>query len=159
MDWGDDADAPDVEEGATLQLAASDLRNRGAPPSASVVARGPRLIDQRPTAAGILTGVGVAGLQAILAGQQCMTVYKAVKKEADAASALAIALIKGQDTKTIVNGTVKDTVLNKDVPSALETPVAVTKANIKIVFDDGFQKASDVCTAAYASACQAAGIS
>ena len=101
----------------------------------------------------------VAGLQAILAGQQCMTVYKAVKKEADAASALAIALIKGQDTSSIVNGSVKDTVLNKDVPSALETPVSIFKANVKDVIDDGFQKASDVCTAAYASACQAAGIS
>jgi D-xylose transport system substrate-binding protein len=101
----------------------------------------------------------VAGLQAILAGQQCMTVYKAIKKEADAASALAIALIKGQDTKAMVNGTVKDTVLNKDVPSALETPVSIFKANVKDVIDDGFQKASDVCTAAYASACQAAGIS
>jgi len=100
----------------------------------------------------------VAGLQAILAGQQCMTVYKAVKKEADAASALAIALIKGQDTKALIVGSVKDTVLNKDVPSALETPVAVTKANIKLVFDDGFQKASDVCTSAYASACKTAGI-
>jgi spore maturation protein CgeB len=31
----------------------------------------------------------VQGLQNILAGDQCMTVYKAVKKEADAASALA----------------------------------------------------------------------
>jgi D-xylose transport system substrate-binding protein len=101
----------------------------------------------------------VAGLQAILAGQQCMTVYKAVKKEADAASALAIALIKGQDTSSIVNGSVKDTVLNKDVPSALETPVSIFKANVKDVIDDGYQKASDVCTAAYASACQAAGIS
>ena len=101
----------------------------------------------------------VAGLQAILAGQQCMTVYKAIKKEADAASALAIALIKGQDTSSIVNGSVKDTVLNKDVPSALETPVSIFKANVKDVIDDGFQKASDVCTAAYASACQAAGIS
>jgi D-xylose transport system substrate-binding protein len=101
----------------------------------------------------------VAGLQAILAGQQCMTVYKAVKKEADAASQLAIALIKGQDAASIATGTVKDTVLNKDVPSALETPVAITKANIKTVFDDGFQKASDVCTAAYAAACKTAGIS
>ena len=101
----------------------------------------------------------VAGLQAILAGQQCMTVYKAIKKEADAASGLAIALIKGQDTSSIVNGSVKDTVLNKDVPSALETPVSIFKANVKDVIDDGFQKASDVCTAAYASACQAAGIS
>jgi D-xylose transport system substrate-binding protein len=101
----------------------------------------------------------VPGLQAILAGQQCMTVYKAVKKEADAASNLAIALIKNQDTKSLINGSVKDTVLNKDVPSALQTPVSIFKDNVKDVIDDGYQKASDVCTAAYASACQAAGIS
>jgi D-xylose transport system substrate-binding protein len=101
----------------------------------------------------------VAGLQAILAGQQCMTVYKAIKKEADAASALAIALIKGQDTASIVNGKVTDTVLKKDVPSALETPVSIFKANVKDVITDGFQKASDICTAAYAAACKSAGIS
>ncbi|HEY7100029.1 MAG TPA: substrate-binding domain-containing protein [Mycobacteriales bacterium] len=101
----------------------------------------------------------VPGLQAILAGQQCMTVYKAVKKEADAASALAIALIKNQDTSKLINGTVKDTVLNKDVQSSLQTPVSIFKNNVKDVIDDGFQKASDVCTAQYASACQAAGIS
>jgi D-xylose transport system substrate-binding protein len=101
----------------------------------------------------------VAGLQAILAGQQCMTVYKAIKKEADAASGLAIALIKGQDTKAMVNGTVKDTVLNKDVPSSLQTPVSIFKNNVKDVIDDGYWKASDVCTAAYADACKAAGIS
>ena len=29
---------------------------------------------------------------------------------------------------------------------------------MKDVIDDGYQKASDVCTAAYAAACQAAGI-
>jgi D-xylose transport system substrate-binding protein len=101
----------------------------------------------------------VAGLQAILAGQQCMTVYKAVKKEADAASQLAIALIKGQDAASLASGKVTDTVLKKDVPSALETPVSITKANVKDVITDGFQKASDVCTAAYAAACKTAGIS
>ena len=36
------------------------------------------------------------GLQNILAGDQCMTVYKAIKKEADAAAELAIALAKGE---------------------------------------------------------------
>ncbi len=101
----------------------------------------------------------VAGLQAILAGDQCMTVYKAIKTEADAASKLAIALIQGQDAASIAAGTVKDTVLNKDVPSALETPVAIYKDTVKTVIDDGFQKAADVCTAAYAAACKAAGIS
>src|SRR4051794_17568218 len=35
------------------------------------------------------------GLQRVLLGSQCMTVYKAIKKEADAAAALAVALAKG----------------------------------------------------------------
>ncbi len=101
----------------------------------------------------------VPGLQAILSGQQCMTVYKAVKKEADAASKLAIALIKNQDASSLASGKVTDTVLKKDVPSVLETPVSITKANVKDVITDGYQKASDVCTGAYAAACTAAGIS
>jgi D-xylose transport system substrate-binding protein len=101
----------------------------------------------------------VAGLQALLAGDQCMTVYKAIKKEADAAAALAIALIKGTDAASIAKGTVTDTVLKKEVPSALEVPVAIYKSTVKTVIDDGFQKAADVCTAAYKAACTAAGIS
>jgi D-xylose transport system substrate-binding protein len=100
----------------------------------------------------------VEGLQNILAGNQCMTVYKAIKKEADAASALAIALIKGSDASALATGTTRDTVLNKDVPSALEVPVAIYKDTVKTVIDDGYQKASDVCTAAFKAACTAAGI-
>lgn len=101
----------------------------------------------------------VAGLQAILAGDQCMTVYKAIKKEADAASQLAIALIKNQDASSIASGKVTDTVLKKDVPSALQTPQSITKANVKDVITDGFWKASDICTGEYAAACSSAGIS
>jgi len=47
------------------------------------------------------------GLQNILSGDQCMTVYKAVKKEADAAAALAIASAKGDDTASLATGTRK----------------------------------------------------
>jgi D-xylose transport system substrate-binding protein len=101
----------------------------------------------------------VAGLQAILAGDQCMTVYKAIKKEADAAAELAIALIKGEDASDLASGKVKDTVLNTDVPSVLEEPEAIFKADVKAVIDDGFQKAADICTAEYAAACTEAGIS
>ena len=36
------------------------------------------------------------GIQNIVTGDQCMTVYKAIKKEADAAAKLAIALAKGE---------------------------------------------------------------
>ena len=101
----------------------------------------------------------VAGLQAILSGDQCMTVYKAIKKEADAASKLAIALSKGEDASSIASGKVTDTVLKKDVPSVLETPQAIYKDNVKGVITDGFWKASDICTGSYATACSQAGIS
>jgi len=98
------------------------------------------------------------GLQAILAGDQCMTVYKAVKKEADAAAQLSLALIQGKDAASIASGKVTDTVLKKEVPSALQTPASITKANVKDVIDDGYWKASDICTSQYAKACQEAGI-
>jgi D-xylose transport system substrate-binding protein len=101
----------------------------------------------------------VAGLQAILSGDQCMTVYKAIKKEADAASKLAIALTKGEDPAALATGSVTDTRLKKEVPSVLETPVAIYKENVKDVIDDGYQKASEVCTGAAKSACTEAGIS
>ena len=100
----------------------------------------------------------IAGLQAILSGDQCMTVYKAIKKEADAASGLAVALIQGKDGASLATGKVTDTVLKKEVPSALETPTAIYKANVKDVIADGFQKAADVCTAAIAAACTSAGV-
>jgi D-xylose transport system substrate-binding protein len=98
------------------------------------------------------------GLQAILTGDQCMTVYKAIKKEADAASTLAIALIQGKDAASIASGKVTDTVLKKDVPSALQTPQAIFKDSVKDVIADGFWKASDICTGAFAAACTAAGV-
>ena len=37
------------------------------------------------------------GIQNIVNGDQCMTVYKAIKKEADGAAELAIALAKGEE--------------------------------------------------------------
>jgi len=49
----------------------------------------------------------VQGLQNILAGDQCMTVYKAIKKEADAASSLAIDLAQGK-TPTTATGSITD---------------------------------------------------
>ncbi len=98
------------------------------------------------------------GIQNILAGDQCMTVYKAVKKEADAASKLAIALSKKQDAPAgLVNGKSDDT--SRQVPSVLLKPEPITKDNVKVVFDDGFLKPSEVCVGKYASLCKQAGIS
>jgi D-xylose transport system substrate-binding protein len=99
----------------------------------------------------------VQGLQNILAGDQCMTVYKAIKQEADAAAELAIALAKGETKDT--GKTVKDPESGRDVPSVLLEPQAITKENVKAVVDDGFVTKEELCTGAYAAMCTAAGIS
>ena len=100
----------------------------------------------------------VQGLQNILTGDQCMTVYKAIKKEADAASELAIALAK-QQQPTTATGVTKDPESGKDVPSVLLDPQSITKDNIQDVIKDGYVKASEICTGDFAKACTAAGIS
>jgi D-xylose transport system substrate-binding protein len=95
------------------------------------------------------------GIDNILAGDQCMTVYKAVKREADAAAKLAIALIKGQTPVVPDKSDNKGT----QTPSVLLTPVMVTKANIKAtVIKDGFLKRSEICQGTYATFCTQAGI-
>src|ERR1700716_1571723 len=102
----------------------------------------------------------LAAIQRILAGEQYMTVYKAIKAEAEAAAQLAYDLAFGvavpatmTNGKTVNNGAA-------DIKSVLLTPVAVTKSNIQsTVVADGFWTKADICTSAYASACTAAGIS
>jgi D-xylose transport system substrate-binding protein len=97
-------------------------------------------------------------IQRILAGQQYMTVYKAVKPEAEGAAALAAALAQG---KPVPAGVVNQQVDNgrKKVPSVILTPVAVTKDKVKdTIVKDGFWSASQICTSAFASACKEAGI-
>jgi D-xylose transport system substrate-binding protein len=100
----------------------------------------------------------VQGLQNILAGDQCMTVYKAIKKEADAASQLAIALAKGEKPTT-ATGTTTDPQTKATIPSVLLDPEAITATNIKDVIADGFVTKDAICTTALAKACTAAGIS
>jgi D-xylose transport system substrate-binding protein len=101
----------------------------------------------------------VAGLQRILAGQQYMTVYKAIPPETEISAEIAIALLEGEEvpqdkvTEEINNG-------KTDVPSVLLEPIAVTKDNVKsTVIKDGFVTASELCTSAYQTACKEAGIS
>jgi D-xylose transport system substrate-binding protein len=101
----------------------------------------------------------LAAIQRILTGDQYMTVYKAIKPEAETAADLAYALLsKAQVPATATAGkTVNNTKM--DVPSILLTPVAVTKENVKdTVVKDAFVKPADLCAGPVAAACQAAGI-
>jgi D-xylose transport system substrate-binding protein len=96
------------------------------------------------------------GLQNILPGDQCMTVYKPTTQEVDAASKLAIAIIKGQ-TPPAPGQSVNNQ--KKDVPSVLLTPIAITKDNIKQYLQNpDFPKAADICAGKLAQACTTAGV-
>jgi D-xylose transport system substrate-binding protein len=86
------------------------------------------------------------GVQFILAGWQSGTVYKSVRREANAAAAAAIAIVKGRKVPG-VNGKVSGT------PSILLTPVWVTKRNYKLLFKEGFLKRSQVCVGQYKKYC------
>jgi len=121
-------------------------------------------------AIGILEGAGqagtvpvtgqdatVEGLQNVLAGTQCMTVYKSATQEAGALAETAIALVNGEDAET--TGTTVDSSDDSEVPSILLEPQSITKDNVKDVIDDGGQAAADVCTGDFAAMCEEAGIS
>lgn len=85
----------------------------------------------------------VEGLQNIVQGFQCMTVYKAIVQEAQAAAELAVALRDGdapEPDATVDNGT-------KEVPSRLLEPTAVTVDNIMdTVVADNFRTVEEICS-------------
>src|SRR6476469_2123941 len=79
------------------------------------------------------------GLQNILLGKQVATVYKPFQLEAQASVDLAMKLLNGEKPPaptTAADGT----------PFIPQTPVVVDAKNMKVVFDDGNAKISDVCT-------------
>ncbi|HEY1627069.1 MAG TPA: substrate-binding domain-containing protein [Streptosporangiaceae bacterium] len=103
----------------------------------------------------------LVGLQNILSGYQCGTVYKPIYQEAQAAAALALFLRASQTPpSSLVNGTTKDPGNGTEVPSVLLTPEWVTTKNMNdTVIADKFVEASQLCTSQYADDCKSAGIS
>jgi len=103
----------------------------------------------------------LTGLQNILTGYQCGTVYKPIYLEAEGATALAMYIRAGKTPPaSLVNGATQDTTSHVSVPSILETPIWVTPANMdSTVIKDKFVPAAQLCTGAAAAGCKAAGIS
>ncbi|MBI5495640.1 MAG: substrate-binding domain-containing protein [Deltaproteobacteria bacterium] len=105
----------------------------------------------------------LAAIQRILVGEQALTVYKAIRPEAEAAAELAFRLATGALAPAAVanepayrarvdNGRAR-------VPALLLEPVVVTRANVKdTVIKDGFWKTADVCSGDTAAACRELGI-
>jgi D-xylose transport system substrate-binding protein len=103
----------------------------------------------------------LVGLQNIISGYQCGTVYKPIYEEAQAAAALAMFLRAGKSPPApLVNGQTADTKTTTQVPSVLLNPEWVTPSNMQsTVIADGFVTAAQLCTSTYAADCRAAGIS
>ena len=103
----------------------------------------------------------LTGLQNILSGYQCGTVYKPIYLEAQAAAALAVYVRAGQTPpSTLVNASTQDTTAKTAVKSVYLTPEWVTTKNMNAtIIKDQFVSASQLCTSAYKAACTAAGIS
>jgi D-xylose transport system substrate-binding protein len=98
----------------------------------------------------------LSAIQRILAGEQYMTIYKAIKPQAEDAATIAVELLRGEEvtvaTEPVSNGTV-------DVPSIIYDPVVVTKENVNdTIVADGYWTVEEICTPAYEQACADAGI-
>lgn len=94
----------------------------------------------------------LAAIQRIIAGEQYMTIFKSYFIEAEKAGEVAVALVNGDD--------VGETTDFEGVESFIFDPVVVKKDNVKEnIVDTGLYKVADICTAEYADACKAAGLS
>ena len=103
----------------------------------------------------------LVGIQNIISGYQCGTVYKPIYEEAQAAAALALYLRAGKTAPpALANGTTTDTVSHVQVKSTLLVPEWVTPTNVEsTVVKDAFVPASQICTGTYAADCTKYGIS
>jgi D-xylose transport system substrate-binding protein len=105
----------------------------------------------------------LAAVQRVLSGEQYMTVYKAIKPEAENAAEWAVALANGDTAKA--KGLANETTDNgsTQVPSIILKPIAVTKATAKEtvgqMITDGFLTADQICTGSVASVCTQVGLS
>jgi D-xylose transport system substrate-binding protein len=103
----------------------------------------------------------LTGLQNVISGYQCGTVYKPIYLEAQAAVALAMYLRAGvTPPSSLVNGTVKDINTGVNVKSILLPPEWVVPSTVQsTVIKDGFVPASQLCAGSFAADCAKYGIS
>ena len=91
------------------------------------------------------------GLQNLLTGEQCVTIYKAIQPEAQAAANLAIQLFKGE--KPTTKDQLKDPESGAYVPFVSLSPIQITVDQIQQVIDGKFVAKKDLCAGKYATLC------
>ena len=112
-----------------------------------------RKLEPIPVTGGDATAQAITN---IVKGDQCMTVYKAIKKEAEAAARIGIPLAKGEEpegvTDTVDNGA-------KEIPAILLEADIVTRDNIgDFLGEPDFPPREEICAGDAAEACRDAGI-
>jgi D-xylose transport system substrate-binding protein len=101
-------------------------------------------------------GATVRGLRNVLAGDQCLTIYKPLKPEAYTAASLAAKIVKGE--KPEMGGTIQDPESGVTVPFADISPVAIEAGQVKDVVGEGFVTKEELCVGPYASLCKKYGV-
>jgi D-xylose transport system substrate-binding protein len=97
-------------------------------------------------------------MQNVLSGWQTMSVYKPIKAEAEAAAAVALALLRGEEVDSVSGDWELITINNgtTDLPYVALTPVGVTKDNVaETVIADGFRTWDEICVGEFEEFCPA----
>ncbi|HVX44915.1 MAG TPA: substrate-binding domain-containing protein [Mycobacteriales bacterium] len=97
-----------------------------------------------------------AGLQAVMDGDQCFTIYKPSNREADPAMKAVAQLANGQSPQT--NSVSVDPQTKAKVPSILADPIATTIKNVADPINDNYTPKNTVCIGKYVAKCKADGV-
>lgn len=93
----------------------------------------------------------LAAIQRIVAGDQLMTVYRALSEQARTAAELAVRVLRGEEPTP--------TARIEGVPALLLTPVAVDITNVRrVIVDGGVFTTEEICVEPYTDACASAGL-
>ncbi|GAA4910712.1 sugar ABC transporter substrate-binding protein [Streptomonospora salina] len=95
----------------------------------------------------------IAGIQRVISGEQYMTVYKAIRPEAEVAAEMAVAAATGEEYEG--NGEYGTTEVEdgngNEIKSVLIDPIPVTVDDVEdTVISDGFYTVEEICTDRYA---------
>jgi D-xylose transport system substrate-binding protein len=155
-DWSGD-EAQEQMDAAITALGSEEIigvyaanDNLGAGAIAALQSAG---VDELPPVTG--QDAELAGIQRIAAGEQYMTVYKAIAPEALTGAEMAVALATGESYEDF-SGT-EEVVDFEDgegnpISSVLLEPIAVTEDNIvETVVEDGIYEIDEICTSEYES--------
>ncbi|ANZ35692.1 sugar ABC transporter substrate-binding protein [Lentzea guizhouensis] len=97
----------------------------------------------------------VDGLRAVLRGDQCVTVYKPVRDEAEAAARLAIAVARGDlaGADDLATGNLRDPVSRRDVKSVLLGATLIKRDTVRALVTEGVIKPQELCAGDLQAVC------